>query len=72
MRFIDSSDLAAGLAGLAGLAGWLVERMMRKGGSKDFPHARRSGEVGGFTQRLPFACWPSLGRRIFGFGVLGR
>ena len=48
--------LAGWLAGLAGvwLAGllmagcWLLAgRMMRRRGSKDVPHARRSGEVGG-------------------------
>ena len=48
----------AGLAGvwLAGLlmAGcWLLAgRMMRRRGSKVVPHARRSGEVGGFSFRL--------------------
>ena len=42
-RFIGSGCWAGWLAG------WLlVERMMRRRGSKVVPHARRSGEVGGF------------------------
>ena len=46
---IDSSDLVAGLAGW--LAGWLLAAgwMMRRRGSKVVPHARRSGEVCGFS-----------------------
>ena len=49
--------LAGWLAALAGLDGWLdcllagccllAGRMLRRGDSKEFPHARRSGEVGG-------------------------
>ena len=66
-RFIDLSDLAAGLAGW--LAWVLVERMMSSRGSKDFPHARRSGEVGGFFCRIlvpfPGSCTPSAMHRIW-------
>ena len=62
-RFIDSSDLADWLAGWhAGLlAGcWLLAgRMMRRRVSKEFSHARRSGEVGGAgcSAGELVACW---------------
>ena len=54
-RFIESSDLAVGGLSFHGSQGSEVSLIMllvcwkedRKAGSKDFPHDRRSGEVGG-------------------------